>query len=145
MLEEEQEEEQEYKLVNDHHIIKPRVMDQSESLLLLPRGRGSNRQPFPLAAMSRLRGPQQEGGAKLIGGLVPTEQRLRLQLQQRGQIGTILGQRDWLWEKKGRGRVVHQLLPWTNQRGAGSQEPNVKGATHTTTTPTPPPGIFHST
>lgn len=96
-------------------------MDQSESLLLLPRGRGSNRQPFPLAVTSRLGRPQQEGGAKLIRGLVPAEQRLRLQLQQRGQVSTVLSQRDWLGEKEGRGRVVHQLLPWTNQRGAGSQ------------------------
>lgn len=71
--------------------------------------------------MSRVGGSQHESRAQLVRGRVPAEKRLPLQLQQRGQVGPTLGQRDWLGEQEGRGRVMHQLLPWTNQRAAGSQ------------------------
>lgn len=60
-------------------------------------------------------GVAQQGSGWVIGGRVSAEERLRLQLQQGGQVSPALRHQDRC------GCVVHQLLPWTNQRESQRQ------------------------
>lgn len=74
-----------------------------------------------LQMMSEVRfqvGVAQQGGGWVISGKVRAEERLRLQLQQGGQVGPVLPQADWFRHQDRCGHVLHKLLPWTNQREA---------------------------
>ena len=60
------------------------------------------------------------GGCRGDGGVVLWEGRavegVLLELQQGGQVGHAPQAAHWLRHQDGRGAVLHQLLPWTNER-----------------------------